>query len=144
MNHASGKVVSVSDDARGRLATIDVEASAICARCAAGKGCGAGLFGARQSTRRLEAPVPPGANIRAGDNVQVALETGDLLSAAMIVYGWPLLGAALGASVAYILNSGDAVAALSALVGLVGGAVLARRRLNQSQCLSRFRPRIIV
>lgn len=144
MNHAYGKVVSVSDDARGRRASIDVEASAVCARCAAGKGCGAGLFGARQSTRRLEATIPPGTTLRAGDDVRVALEPGDLLSAAFIVYGWPLFGAAFGAGFAYLLNAGDAVAALSALAGLLGGAMLARRRLRESRCVSRFQPKIIL
>ncbi|MBT8098610.1 MAG: SoxR reducing system RseC family protein [Gammaproteobacteria bacterium] len=143
MNVAPGKVVSVSDDARGRLASIDVEASEICARCAAGKGCGAGLFGARQSTRRLEAVIPHGSNISAGDNVKVALEPRNLLSAATIVYGWPLFGAALGAGAAYVANYGDAAAAFCALAGMLGGAFLARRRLRSSRCLNQFRPRII-
>lgn len=144
MNQAKGKVISVSGAGHRRLATVDVEASGICPRCAEGKGCGAGVFGARQSTRRLDALVPSDAEIHAGDEVQVVLEPQDLLAAATIVYGWPLLGAALGAALAYVADYGDAIAAAAALGGMASAALLARRRLKRSQCVSRFTPRIIV
>lgn len=143
MNKAVGKVVAITGEGSGRVATIDVQAAAVCARCAAGKGCGAGLFGKSQTARRISAPVPRDVSILEGDTVQLALEPQDLLAAAVIVYGWPLSGAAIGATLSWLGGSGDAAAALSVLAGIAAGAYLARLRLGDRQCLQRFTPRII-
>lgn len=143
MNKVVGKVVAISGEGSGMVATIDVQAAAVCARCAAGKGCGAGLFGKSQTTRRVSAPVPQNVSVLEGDTVQLALEPQELLAAAGIVYGWPLSGAAIGATLSWLGGSGDAVAALSVLAGIAAGAYLARLRLGNGQCLQRFTPRII-
>ena len=144
MNDPEGRILSITGSGADRRALVDVESTAVCQRCAEGKGCGAGLFGAGAEKRQVEASVPLNANIAIGDNVTVTLAPRNILAAASIVYGWPLIGAAAGAAVAYWASYGDAVAAISALAGLMAGAVLVRRRLNASQCLRQFTPQIVV
>lgn len=143
MDNPQGQVVSISGTDPHRRALIAVNAFEVCPRCAAGKGCGAGLFGRGERTRRIEASVPRGACIATGDRVRIALEPQSVLHAAFVVYGWPLCGAAAGALLAYLAAYGDAAAAAAALAGLALGALLARRRLRQSRCLQQFTPRVL-
>ena len=144
MNNPQGTVIAISGDGLSRRAHVEVTAAEFCRRCAEGKGCGAGLGGQGGKLRRIEAEIPPGADVAAGDVVGIALAPRNVLRAATIVYGWPLAGAAVGATFAYSASFGDAAAAASALVGLAAGAVLVRVRLRRSGCLRQFMPRIEV
>jgi positive regulator of sigma E activity len=144
MDHPEGTVVSITASDVGREAIVEVDAAAVCARCAAGKGCGALAFAGRAGKRRVTVTIPPGVDLGVGDSVNVTLEPRNVLLAAAIVYGWPLTGAALGAGIAIAASYGDAAAAASALTGLAAGAVLARQRLLKAGCQRRFMPRIVV
>lgn len=65
-----------------------------CAACAAGKGCGAGIFNRliQRGEPELRLAGPSGGSApRVGDQVLVGLEDGVLLRAAVITYGVPLL-----------------------------------------------------
>lgn len=138
-----GKVISIVRDGEGTRAIVTVDAAAICPRCAAGKGCGAGIFGASASVRRLEVSLAPGVEVSEGDTVSLSLGSRNLLQAAIIVYGWPLLGAITGVLLAFLGDLDDAGAAASALAGLAVGIALARVRLGHKDCLSRFSPTVI-
>lgn len=143
MNNPQGKVLAITGSGTDRRALVDVESGPVCPRCAAGKGCGAGLYGGNRNKRQVEAAVPLDAIIAIGDQVTVTLAPRNVLAAALIVYGWPLVGAATGAAIAYWASYGDAAAAISALAGLVTGEILVRRRLNESECLRQFTPQIL-
>lgn len=143
MNTTVGTVVEVSDDGDRQTALVEVHADTVCARCAAGKGCGAGLFGRRETLRRIEVAMPGRGRILAGDTVKLVMQSGDLLVASIIVYGWPLAGGVMGALLAWQLGGNDGAAALSALAGIGAGAGLARRRVRDTACLQRFTPRIV-
>lgn len=138
-----GVVISVAGSADERRALVEVDAARICARCAAGQGCGAGVF-ADGGSRRVEAAIPEGMAIAPGDTVGLELEPRSILSAALVVYGWPMLGAAAAAVLAYLGGFGDATTSVAALVGLVIGALLGRRRLGKQRCLERFTPVVVV
>lgn len=140
MTHPQGTIIEIIRDGRGARAIVDVRAEAVCARCAAGRGCGAGVFGARRGTRRLEISVDKALELVAGDTVSIELAPGNVLGAALVVYGLPLAGAATAALLAYALGLGDAGAALLALGGLCAGALAGRRRLRRAGCLARFTP----
>ena len=142
VNAASGTVVAVHGEGDRRTAVIDVRADAVCARCAAGKGCGAGIFGKRQSLRRIEVTVPERATIKTGDTVSLVMPSRELLAASAIVYGWPLAGGVGGALLAWVAGGSDAMAALLALAGIGVGAWLASGRARNDTCLQRFTPRI--
>ncbi len=136
MQQAEGTVVSSGDG----VALVEVNAST-CARCAAGKGCGAGVFGQSTRTRQLEARLERGVVVQPGDQVRLSLADDSVLRAAGVVYGWPLVGALLSAAVANLVFSmGDAGAVLMALAGLGSGIVVARWHAGRQECLSRFTP----
>ena len=122
---------------------VDVDAPLACARCAAGKGCGAGLF-ASGGTRRVEATIPASLDISQGDKVAIDLADRSLLPAALIVYGWPLAGAAAGGLLASLGPwTGDLATVAGAIGGFLVAAFLASRRLRSPRCISRFRPVVL-
>ncbi len=83
-----GKIVSIGPDS----ATVAVERSAACPRCAAGKGCGAGLLSGSTRPAMLEVSLSPQLKLNQGDEVRLTLEPSHLLRASLLVYGLPLAG----------------------------------------------------
>lgn len=142
MDAPQGTVISIADDRESAL--IEVDAAAACARCAAGRGCGAGIVASSGKLRRVVVTLPAGADIATGDVVRLSLEPRNVLAAASTVYGLPLLGASCGAVLAYAASLADVAAVMSTLAGLGGGAILAHLRLRRNGCLRRFTPQILV
>lgn len=142
MENISGTVVSVQYAADVARALVAVETTPACARCAAGKGCGAGLLAGGGESRQIEAPVAPGIDLRPGDTVRLGLPPGQLMTAALHAWGLPLAGAVGGASLAWYFAAGDAAAALAAVAGALAGATWARRRLRQA-CLATLSPTVV-
>ena len=134
--------MSLADSADGVRAVVAVEFASACPRCATGKGCGAGIFTAGSGVRQVEASVRSGLEIAVDDVVEISLAPDNLLRAAVLVYGLPMLGAVVAAAIAYALSLGDAGAALAALLGLGTGLVIGRWRLRQSECLQQFVPTV--
>jgi sigma-E factor negative regulatory protein RseC len=142
MNHPIGTLHSFIADERGTRAVIDVDNSPVCPRCAAGKGCGAGLFTGTAKSRRVEVAVRPDLSLAKGDRVELVLATDRLLRATLITYGLPLLGALLAVAVAYLLELGDLAAAMAASAGISAGWIAGRRLLDRGSCLHQFVPTI--
>ena len=142
MENPRGRIISVHVVNSDSYAVIEIESNAACARCAAGKGCGAGLLGGDAAMRRVEAMIASGVTVQQGDEVFISLEPKNLLQAAMLVYGMPLSGAVLAAIAAYGLGLGDLAAALTALAGMGAGFFLARLKLQDSRCLRQFVPTV--
>ncbi len=143
MSDPQGRVLDLLRRNGGEHAIVEVDAATVCPRCAEGRGCGAGIFSEATSSRRFEARIPRGVTVEAGDIVQVSLEPEYLLRAAVIAYGLPLAGAAIGAAAAYRLELGDVGAATLALAGLGAGLWLARLRLRRKECLASLTPTIV-
>lgn len=131
------KVVRIDRDTG--IATVIVDAASICPRCAAGKGCGAGLFSGG-GEREIDAEVHLGSSISEGDEVGLKLASRDLLQAALVVYGWPLAGAVLAVLGGSALAFTDTAIAVLALLGLGAGFLAARRYLEPGTCTSRYTP----
>lgn len=142
METPQGRILSVQSDAIPPRAVVEVIASISCARCAAGKGCGAGILGGDEKPRRVDALITQGLDLREGDRVQIALAPNDLLRASAIVYGLPLLGAVAGAAGAWWAGLGDLGAAFSALAGVGVGILAGRLRLQRTGCLQTFTPTV--
>ena len=129
-----GTIVSV-DDTR---AVVEVAATAVCARCAAGKGCGAGVLpGGRLTT--LEVDIAQGVAVQPGDHVCLHLEPEDLLRASLLAYGLPLLGMAVALALLRMFSSIDAdpVAVVIALAGLLAGLATGRYLLLRGRRCAR-------
>lgn len=142
MENPQGTVVALLSDGIDHRAIVDVDAFAFCQRCAEGRGCGAGIFSAQRGKRRVEAAIRPGLEIHEGDFVSIGLEPGNVLQAAAIVYGLPLLGAAIATAAAYLFAFGDLAAAFAALAGLGAGGYMGYRRLHRRACLMQFIPTV--
>lgn len=142
MDNPVGKIQSIHETPKGRRLTVAVDAGVACPRCAAGKGCGAGLLGGPEKSRMVEAQAADQLSLSVGDTVRLRLSAANLLSAALIVYGLPLLGVLLGAALSFWLGFGDVAAVVAAITGAVVGAALGRQRLGQSGCLQDFVPQV--
>jgi len=139
MDSPVGRIVSIADS----RATVSVEA-AICARCAAGKGCGAGLLSGANQMRLVDVQIKPGMHVKAGDEVQLSLAPSHLLRAAIFAYGLPLGGIILALAIAWTMNGSldDRTAIILAIAGLVGGVLTGRHLLNRDGCLKNLVPTI--
>jgi sigma-E factor negative regulatory protein RseC len=140
MESPVGRIVSIADG----QATVSVDAAEICARCAAGKGCGAGLLTGSKRTRLIEVQLSPGMEIAAGDEVKLSLAPSHLLRAAIFAYGLPLVGIVIALAIASIMNQAldDQLAIALAISGLVVGGLLGRHFLNKDACLKNLVPTI--
>ncbi len=142
METPEGRILSVRTSDSPPHAVVEVSASVNCARCAAGKGCGAGILGTDETSRRVDALIADGLDLSEGDRVLIELAPRNLLRAALIVYGLPLLGAVAGAATAWLSGTGDLGAALAALAGIGVGILAGRLRLQRTGCLRTFTPTI--
>lgn len=142
MDNPVGKIQSIRETPDGPRLTVAVDAGVACPRCAAGKGCGAGLLAGPEKLRMVEAQAANQLTLSVGDTVRLQLSAANLLSAALIVYGLPMLGVLLGAALAFWLRLGDMAAAMVAITGAVIGVVLGRQRLARSGCLQNFVPQV--
>ena len=140
MESPVGRIVSIADG----QATVSVDAAEVCARCAAGKGCGAGLMTGSKRTRLLEVQLSPGIEISAGDEVKLSLAPSHLLRAAVFAYGLPLVGIVIALALASIMTQAldDQLAVALAISGLVVGGLLGRHFLNKDACLKNLVPTI--
>lgn len=128
----------------GHTATVAVDAGIACARCAAGKGCGAALLAGDPGVRHFEVAVPEGLELASGDRVRLTLAPRHLLEASLAVYGWPLLALVAVPAVANMLWGPLSDGLLLVLAALAVGGTLyrTRRRLARDPCLERFVPSI--
>jgi sigma-E factor negative regulatory protein RseC len=117
---------------------VEVAALQVCQRCASGKGCGAGIGLSGAALKRIEVPIGDSDDLHEGQSVALRMQQGSLLRAATVVYGWPLLGALLGAAAG--LSGSEASAAALALCGMLAGWLVARWYLRQQRCLQQLSP----
>jgi sigma-E factor negative regulatory protein RseC len=137
MNQPEAKVLATS----GNFATVSVEAAVACARCAAGRGCGAGLL-QQGRARQLRVQIAEGLFIAPGDKVTLELAPDHLLRAALLAYGLPLLAMVLAVAAASRLagSGNDPLVILSGVVGLFGGMLAGRTVLRRGDCLRHMTP----
>ena len=143
MEQATGYVIALETGSASLRAEVEVSAAVACARCASGRGCGAGLLGASEKNRRVHALIAAGVDVHEGDEVRIELSPLQLLRASWLVYGLPLVAAVIATGVAYLFGLDDFYAVVAAVVGMAAGLVVARRQLSSASCLYRFTPTIV-
>jgi sigma-E factor negative regulatory protein RseC len=72
-----------------------------CRRCAAGEGCGAGVFGRLFPRRSVEIELPCRVEVAVGDWVRVGIPSRTLAMVALLTYGLPLAGFIGGAAIVH-------------------------------------------
>ena len=115
----------------GDTAWVQCESQAGCVRCAAGEGCGAGLFARLLRGRLQELPVtlpePLITQLANGDWLLLGLSVSAVQTASFLLYGLPLAGLLVGAVAASFIVPGDVAAFIGAAAGLAAGLGIARR-----------------
>jgi positive regulator of sigma E activity len=134
---ASGTVIVVT----GESATIELRTPIACSRCAAGRGCGAGLL-TPDRPHRINVNIPHDCRLARGDTVRLVVDARDLLRATVFAYGFPLLGLLAAVAVAPVVapDLGDPGLALAGVAGLAGGLWFSRWRMGRSAACTRFTP----
>ena len=125
-----------------QVATVVVESPVACKRCAAGKGCGAGIFQDTSRPREIKVVIPKGMSVRQGDVIELTIGPKFLLRAAMLAYGLPLVSMVVFLGLAWMLigNPGDGAAILLAVCGLFVGLVGGRQILDRESICEQFVP----
>ena len=130
-------------------ATVRVESAAACARCAAGRGCGAAMSFGHRALRDIDVVVPAGLTLHVGERVRLNLAPARILHAAWLVYGMPLAGMVLAVAVGAFVAApagavaGDLAIAVFASGGLAGGFLWGRRSLLRMACWRQFIPSVL-
>ncbi len=137
-------VIGRVESLRGDTVTVVVDAPVVCRRCASGKGCGAGLVGDTENARRIDMPIPAGMRLAVGDPVSLSVAPRQLLRAAAIAYGIPLIALLAAAGIARIAMTGfnDLLAIVIAVGGLGAGMFLSRFLLRRDRSCRHFVPTI--
>jgi len=140
MESQSATVIAISGD---RL-TVRVDRAAACSRCAAGRGCGAGLLDSAGRPRVLELDAPLSCRLRPGDTVDLKMRSQDLLRASLLAYGVPLSAVLLTLAALKLTmpGVGDGPSMAAASLSLVTSFVGVRRWLRREPCVERLLPRI--
>ena len=122
----SGRVVGIEDKALW----VETIRRSTCGSCAAQKGCGQGLMNKFTDGRRNQLRVLLGSQsadaFHLDDEVEISIPERALITGAMTVYLLPLFSMIAGMALASQYAPSDAIAALGALLGFVGGMVLVR------------------
>lgn len=140
MESVAGKISAVDD----HRVTVAVQSAIACRRCAAGKGCGAGILQSTHDLRHVRIELPPGLSASVGDRVELSIEPKYLLRAALLAYGVPLSSmlVVLLAVQALPVPINEAAAVGLALVGLVAGVMAGRSLLRKDSVCAQFIPTI--
>ncbi|WP_421621351.1 SoxR reducing system RseC family protein [Alkalilimnicola ehrlichii] len=111
---------------------VEAHRQSTCSGCAAQSGCGTGALGRwlPGAVTRLRVADPLG--VRPGEQVVIAVAEGAVLRGSVMVYLVPLLGLLGGALAgeqlsAWLSHTGDALALMGGVSGLLLGFALARR-----------------
>jgi len=107
------------------MAWVAASAESGCGACQAQSTCGISGLGKFMSNRRPDLPIAQ-CDAHAGDELLVSIDETELLSAGLFAYLLPAVLAVAAAAVADTRGAGDLAAALSAVLGLVAGLIVAR------------------
>jgi sigma-E factor negative regulatory protein RseC len=132
------------NEVRDGIASVRVTTAIGCPRCAAGKGCGAGLLMPDERDTELSVSVPEGATLHQGDTVTLSIAPKYLLRAAFLGYGLPLLGlvAAVGFASLTGFGTSDIAPVFFGTAGLVAGILAGRHFSASAGACEQFTPRL--
>ena len=105
------------------LAIVAME-TAGCGSCGQGSSCGIGKMAAGRPATLLTLPVS--ADIKAGDEVSIALPESKLTLSAVLGYLFPAFAMIFGAWLGAALEGSDGATALGAMIGFLAALAIAR------------------
>ena len=108
------------------LATVSCDVKASCSSCASRVGCGSRVLNKLGPQTTHTIVVPSDEPLAPGQKVELGIAEGSLLGSAMLVYMSPLAGLFLFAALFQVLFGSDLAALSGAVLGGVGGFLIAR------------------
>lgn len=108
------------------IATLHSEAKTSCNSCSARKGCGSHMLNKLGPKDAHVMQIPSAKPLQPGQRVELGIKESSLLGSAFLVYMTPLFGLFLVAGLFQMLFHTDLAAASGALLGGVGGFILAK------------------
>ena len=123
------------------LVSCDVKAS--CSSCASRAGCGSRVLNKLGPQTTHTIVVPCDEPLVPGQKVELGIAEGSLLSSALLVYMSPLVGLFLIASLFQLLFASDIAALCGAILGGVGGFLIARGCSRKFAARSEWQPIIL-
>lgn len=123
------------------LVSCDVKAS--CSSCASRAGCGSRVLNKLGPQTTHTIVVPCEEPLVPGQKVELGIAEGSLLSSALLVYMSPLVGLFLIASLFQLLFASDIAALCGAILGGVGGFLIARGCSRKFAARSEWQPIIL-
>jgi sigma-E factor negative regulatory protein RseC len=108
------------------IATLHSEAKTSCNSCSARKGCGSHMLNKLGPKDAHVMQIPSAKPLQPGQRVELGIKESSLLGSALLVYMTPLVGLFVVAGLFQMLFHTDLAAASGALLGGVGGFILAK------------------
>lgn len=123
------------------LVSCDVKAS--CSSCASRAGCGSRVLNKLGPQTTHTIVVPCDEPLVPGQKVELGIAEGSLLSSALLVYMSPLVGLFLIASLFQLLFASDVAALCGAILGGIGGFLIARGYSRKFAARAEWQPIIL-
>lgn len=108
------------------VATLHSEMKTSCSSCSARKGCGSHMLNKLGPKNAHVMKVASAEPLAAGQRIELGIAEKSLLSSALLVYMTPLVGLFLVAGLFQALFHSDLAAVAGALLGGVGGFIIAK------------------
>lgn len=108
------------------VATLHSEIKTSCSSCSARKGCGSHMLNKLGPKNAHVMTVASAEPLIPGQRIELGIAEASLLSSALLVYMTPLLGLFTVAGLFQLLFHSDLAAASGALLGGIGGFIIAR------------------
>lgn len=108
------------------IATLHTEAKTSCNSCQARKGCGSHMLNKLGPKNAHVMQIASSKPLQPGQRIELGIKESSLLGSALLVYMTPLFGLFLVAGLFQSLFSSDLAAACGALLGGIGGFIVAR------------------
>ncbi len=138
----TGRILAIESDS---IWVETIQRSA-CGSCQAQKGCGHSAltkWGATASRLRVLLEGRDPAQFQVGNQVQIGVPEEVIASGSLFIYLVPLLTMIAATFAAHHQKLGDGMSALSALAGLLLGAIIVRWRSHQLRFDNRLQPVLI-
>lgn len=108
------------------VATVHAESKTSCNSCSAKRGCGSAMLNKLGPKNAHVMTIFSKQPLQAGQRVELGIKESSLLASAMLVYLAPLVGLFAVAGIFESLFATDVAAAVGALVGGIGGFIVAK------------------
>ena len=109
------------------IATLHTEAKTSCNSCQARKGCGSHMLNKLGPKNAHVMQIASSKPLQPGQRIELGIKESSLLGSALLVYMTPLSGLFLVAGLFQALFNSDLAAACGALLGGIGGFIVAKR-----------------